>query len=102
MERAAVAKAEHDGHLKRMATKRRKGCDGAASAGGGVREGGAEEVGSHPGGASGSGDASGSDASQPAASVSRVREHAARVAERVQQQQQATPESSGPGERHRG
>eukprot|EP00959_Pyramimonas_sp_CCMP1952_P164588 3440658-Pyramimonas_sp.AAC.1 len=29
MERAAVAKAEHDGYLKRMATKRRKGCDGA-------------------------------------------------------------------------
>ncbi|CAK0845253.1 unnamed protein product, partial [Prorocentrum cordatum] len=35
MERAAVAKAEHDGYLKRMATKRRKGRDGAASAGGG-------------------------------------------------------------------
>ncbi|CAK0790639.1 unnamed protein product [Prorocentrum cordatum] len=99
MERAAVAKAEHDGHLKRMATKRRKGCDGAASAGGGAREGGAEAAESHAGGACGSGDATTSDVSQPAAQVSRVREQAARVAERAQQQQAAT-DSIGTGERH--
>eukprot|EP00959_Pyramimonas_sp_CCMP1952_P446657 9352374-Pyramimonas_sp.AAC.1 len=65
-----------------MATKRRKGCDGAVSAGGGIRGGGAEAAESPAGGACGSGDATTSDVSQPAAQVSRVREQAARVAER--------------------